>query len=268
MCTAQKKGSRQSGILPAITCETNRRYATSVVTQSPAPHSPTLSRATKQHESSALPDTGRWNGPSGLQRSAGRSPNNYPRQISIRGRPRAPDSTFTTSIRARRPHHRDAVSPLPIERMPRLGSRDCCRRVPCPTPDLCNRLGLEWVPNQSILRRRWHQRFTAGLRDTVETATRAVLVKSRNAGVSVPRESERGSHSHDNESTESNPDDRLNTPRRSLGKRAALRSQRSHWTTARGAKSTRTPTWTYKLVWGFERRKIYATSLSEDLGDV
>lgn len=48
-------------------------------------------------------------------------------------------------------------------------------------PDLCERLGLESVPNQSTLWRSWHHRFTADLRNTVKTAARTILIKAQNA---------------------------------------------------------------------------------------
>lgn len=53
---------------------------------------------------------------------------------------------------------------------------------------LCQRLGFETVPDQSTLWRSWHRRFTAGLRETVETAANTILIKADRAGVSVPRE--------------------------------------------------------------------------------
>jgi IS4 transposase len=75
-------------------------------------------------------------------------------------------------------------------------------------PDLCDQLGLESVPDQSTLWRSWHHRFTAELQDTVETAARTILIKAQNAGVSVPREPDRQSRRHDNESPKSDPDDK------------------------------------------------------------
>jgi len=74
-------------------------------------------------------------------------------------------------------------------------------------PSLCDRLGLESVPNQSTLWRSWHYRFTADFRDTVETATQTILIKAQNAGVTVPRELERQNRRHRDESTESDLDD-------------------------------------------------------------
>ena len=56
---------------------------------------------------------------------------------------------------------------------------------------LCEQLGLETIPDQSTLWRSWHKRFTADLRETVETAARTILIKAQDAGVSVPREPER-----------------------------------------------------------------------------
>lgn len=57
-------------------------------------------------------------------------------------------------------------------------------------PNLCEGLGLETIPNQSTLWRSWHTRFTANLRETVETAARTILINAQNAGVEGPREPE------------------------------------------------------------------------------
>ncbi len=76
-------------------------------------------------------------------------------------------------------------------------------------PDLCERLGLESVPNQSTLWRSWHHRFTADLRNTVKTAARTILIKAQNAGISVPRKPERQSRRHGDESRESDPGDQV-----------------------------------------------------------
>jgi hypothetical protein len=74
-------------------------------------------------------------------------------------------------------------------------------------PDLCDQLALESVPNQSTLWRSWHHRFTTDLQDTVETAARTILIKTQNAGVTVPREPDRQTPRHGDENTESDPDD-------------------------------------------------------------
>jgi IS4 transposase len=74
-------------------------------------------------------------------------------------------------------------------------------------PALCEQLGVETVPNQSTLWRSRHERFSAELRRTVETAARTILVKARNAGVAVPHEPEDHRPSHDDEADESDPDD-------------------------------------------------------------
>jgi len=74
-------------------------------------------------------------------------------------------------------------------------------------PDLCDQLGLESVPDQSTLWRSWNHRFTADLQDTIKTAARTILIKAQNAGVSVPREPERQSRRHHDETEESDPDD-------------------------------------------------------------
>jgi len=74
-------------------------------------------------------------------------------------------------------------------------------------PERCDQLNLETVPDQSTLWRSWHNRFTADLRETVETAARTILVKAQNAGVAVPREPERHLPSHGDEADESDMDD-------------------------------------------------------------
>ncbi len=74
-------------------------------------------------------------------------------------------------------------------------------------PELCEQLGFETIPEQSTLWRSWHERFSADLRETVETAARTILIKAQNAGVSVPREPERKLRHHDDESGESEPND-------------------------------------------------------------
>ena len=74
-------------------------------------------------------------------------------------------------------------------------------------PDLCNRLGLETIPDQSTLWRSWHERFSADLRDTVKTAARTILIKAQNAGITVPHEPERTICSRGDDSEHSNPDD-------------------------------------------------------------
>jgi IS4 transposase len=74
-------------------------------------------------------------------------------------------------------------------------------------PVLCEQLGFETIPEQSTLWRSWHQRFSADLRETVETAARTILIKAQNAGVAVPREPARKLRYHENESGESDPDD-------------------------------------------------------------
>ena len=75
-------------------------------------------------------------------------------------------------------------------------------------PSLCDQLGLEAIPDQSTVWRSWNQRFTADLRDTVETAARTILIKAKSAGVDVPREPERKLRYHDDGSDDSEPDDR------------------------------------------------------------
>ncbi|WP_420191822.1 transposase [Haloplanus salinarum] len=74
-------------------------------------------------------------------------------------------------------------------------------------PELREKLGFETIPDQSTLWRSWHQRFTADLRETVETAARTILIKAQDAGVEVPREPTQKPRYHGNESDESDPDD-------------------------------------------------------------
>ena len=74
-------------------------------------------------------------------------------------------------------------------------------------PWLCNQLGLKTVPDQSTLWRSWHERFTADLRETIETAARTILIKAQNAGVDIPREPERKLRHYDDEPKEADPDD-------------------------------------------------------------
>lgn len=75
------------------------------------------------------------------------------------------------------------------------------------SPEVCERLGLKSIPNQSTLWRSWHKRFTTDLRETVETAVRTVLIKAQNASVAVPREPKRNLRHFNDESVESEPDD-------------------------------------------------------------
>jgi hypothetical protein len=67
-------------------------------------------------------------------------------------------------------------------------------------PSLCEQLGFETIPDQSTLWRSWHERFTAGLRESVETAARTILIKAQNVGVETPREPARKLRDHGNES--------------------------------------------------------------------
>jgi IS4 transposase len=72
-------------------------------------------------------------------------------------------------------------------------------------PELCEQLGFETIPDQSTLWRSWHERFTADLRETVETAARTILIKAQNSGVAVPRDPDRRLQYHDDESGETDP---------------------------------------------------------------
>jgi hypothetical protein len=75
-------------------------------------------------------------------------------------------------------------------------------------PELCKQFEFEAVPNQSTLWRSWHQRFTADLRETVETAAQTVLITAQNEGVTVPRHPGRSSPQREDDGRESDPDNR------------------------------------------------------------
>ncbi|ESS06220.1 MAG: hypothetical protein A07HB70_01770 [uncultured archaeon A07HB70] len=75
-------------------------------------------------------------------------------------------------------------------------------------PGLCDRLGLESVPDQSTLWRSWHQRLPTGLRDTVEAAARSILIRAQNAEVPVPREPEQNPLPRGEDPGGSDPDNR------------------------------------------------------------
>jgi IS4 transposase len=75
-------------------------------------------------------------------------------------------------------------------------------------PELCERLGLETVPEQSTLWRTWNERFTRDLRETVQKAARTILIKAQNADVTVPREPEQILPARGDDVDESVPDDR------------------------------------------------------------
>jgi IS4 transposase len=74
-------------------------------------------------------------------------------------------------------------------------------------PLFCDQLGLETVPDQSTLWRSWNNRFTADLRETVETAGRTILIKAQNAGVSVPRDPQRKLRYRDSDDVDPRPDE-------------------------------------------------------------
>ncbi|ELY69603.1 transposase (TCE33) [Natrinema pellirubrum DSM 15624] len=73
-------------------------------------------------------------------------------------------------------------------------------------PGLHEQLGLDSIPTQSTLWRSWHERFTAELRETVETAARTILINAQNAGVSVPRAPDRTLPQRGDDADESNLD--------------------------------------------------------------
>ncbi|MDW7539298.1 transposase [Haloferax volcanii] len=75
-------------------------------------------------------------------------------------------------------------------------------------PVLCERLGLETVPDQSTLWRSWHTRFTNALRNTVQKSARTILIKAQNADVTVPREPEQILPARGDDVDEAVPDDR------------------------------------------------------------
>lgn len=56
--------------------------------------------------------------------------------------------------------------------------------------EFCEQLDFETIPDQSTLWCSWHERFTADLRETAETAARTILIKAQNAEVAVLREPE------------------------------------------------------------------------------
>jgi len=74
-------------------------------------------------------------------------------------------------------------------------------------PGLCGHLELGTVPDQSTLWRSWNERFTRGLRETVQKAARTILIKAQNADVAVPREPERNLPDRGHNATGSDPDD-------------------------------------------------------------
>jgi len=74
-------------------------------------------------------------------------------------------------------------------------------------PELCERLELGTVPDQSTLWRTWNERFTRDLLETVQEAARIILIKAQNAGVAVPRDPERNLPDRGGDATESDPDD-------------------------------------------------------------
>lgn len=74
-------------------------------------------------------------------------------------------------------------------------------------PRLCEQLNFKTVPDQSTLWRRWNTRFTGDLRQTVKTATRTILIKAQNAGITVPRDSERNIRHREGDAEEPTPDD-------------------------------------------------------------
>jgi hypothetical protein len=73
-------------------------------------------------------------------------------------------------------------------------------------PEWREQLGLKRVPNQSTLWRSWHERFTAELRETVETAAQTILINAQNADVSIPRDPDRTLPQRGNNAEESDLD--------------------------------------------------------------
>jgi len=111
-------------------------------------------------------------------------------------------------------------------------------------PELCERLGLETVPEQSTLWRSWHTRFTNTLRKTVKKAARTILIKAQNADVTVPRESEQILPARGDDVDESVPDDRaiLDNADRVTEHVSRVVFPAFSLTVARAVRSTRTPT--------------------------
>lgn len=72
---------------------------------------------------------------------------------------------------------------------------------------LCEKVGLDAVPDQSTLWRSWNKRLTADFCKTVEAAARTILIKAQNEGVDVPREPERKLRHRLGESEGSEPHD-------------------------------------------------------------
>jgi len=122
------------------------------------------------------------------------------------------------------------------------------------SPEICEKLGLEAVPDQSTLWRTWHQRFTADLQEAIETIGRTILLKAKDRGASVPREPERTLPSHDDEPEEPDFDDQeiLSKAESMTEHVSRVVFQHSRWTVARAVKSMRTPTGAYRLILAFE----------------
>lgn len=75
-------------------------------------------------------------------------------------------------------------------------------------PDLCERLELGTVPNQSTLWRSWNKRFTDGLRETVQKGARTILIKAQNADIAIPREPDRHLPSRGDDTDQPDPGER------------------------------------------------------------
>lgn len=67
------------------------------------------------------------------------------------------------------------------------------------TSSVRRQLSFESLPDQSTLWRTWNERFTADLRETIQTAARTILLKASDAGVTVPREPDRAFQEADEE---------------------------------------------------------------------
>jgi len=75
-------------------------------------------------------------------------------------------------------------------------------------PKLCERLGLETVPDQSTLWRSWHTHFTNNLRRTPQKAAQTILIKVQKANITVPREPKQILPARCDDVDEPVPDDR------------------------------------------------------------
>jgi hypothetical protein len=134
-------------------------------------------------------------------------------------------------------------------------------------PELHEQLGFETIPDQSTLWRSWHERFTADLRETVETAARTVLIKAQ---MRVSRFRVSQHESSDTTGTSLVSQNRTikllwSRQRRSRTTSAASFSQRSLWSVGTAVRSTRTPTGTCRCISDFVRASLLTRALVASL---